>query len=504
MFERVQGFVTRLLPDGDVASQIVKSGIWAAMSNFLSRGLQFVKLLALTWLLTPTDIGLVTYATLALVAVRRISTLGINEALIEKSATDVDEYLNVAWTLRVVRGVVLLAALYVAAPFIARFFVSNRVGLVTNFVRVIGLVSLFKGLENPAIVYFRKNLDFHREFAYRVGRAATIFVVSIGIAWVFRSPWAIVLGEVAGGFVAVVISYLIQRYRPRPAFDRETAGDLLGYGKWITASGLVVYLINNGDDVFVGWFIGPAALALYQTAYQISNTPATEITHVVSSVVFPAYSKLQEDAYALRDAYYKSVGVTTFLSFPTAVGIVAVAPTFAYTFLNDQWASSEVVLVLQVLAMWGLLRSLGATTGPLFQALGHPDYATKIQVGKLLIIAITIYPATQAFGIVGTGGVIVLNSVLFSEPIASLLALRLVDGDLRSFLGLIGYPAIASTIMGLGVFGVRKSFELQQGVLPFLSLVGVGTVIYAAAILACDRWFGYEILDTLTAMQQRI
>lgn len=487
MRERLKRLLATLTPGGGVGEQTVKSGIWASLANGLGRSLQFLKLGALTWLLTQAEFGLVGFALLTLAALRRISKLGIEEALIEHRDDDVDAYLDTAWTLRTLRGVGIGAVAFLAAPFIADFFGNPRA---EPLIQAMAVLPLLKGLENPGVIYFRKNLAFHREFVYRVGKAATIAVVTVAVAFVYRSAWAFVIGDIVGALAALAISYAIHDYRPRPSFDREQFDELFGYGKWITASGLLVYLINEGDDAFVGWLLGASALGVYQFSYRFSNAPATEITHVVSSVAFPAYSKLQDDVERLRSAFYQALTLTTVLSFPTAVGIVVVAPTFVATFLPPAW--EEAAQVMQILALWGLLRSLGATTGPLFQAVGRPDYATKIQFGKLLLIAVLIYPATQAYGIAGTAAVIVLNSALFSEPVASYVAVRTVDGSFRRFFRVVGFPALASVVMGLGVYAVRESLALYEGLVASAVLVVVGVALYVAAVGLLELVFDYE------------
>jgi PST family polysaccharide transporter/lipopolysaccharide exporter len=192
--------------------------------------------------------------------------------------------------------------------------------------------------------------------------------------------------------MTLFVSYVIHGYRPRPEFHHGIATDLFDYGKWILGSGIVLFLINQGDDAFVGWYLGATALGFYQLAYRFSNAPATEVTHIISRVVFPTYSQIQTDKEKLRTGYFRTVQIVTVISFPMAVGIAVVAPTFVRAFLGEQWLPT--ILAMQILAFWGIIRSLGAAVGPLFNALGQPDVNTKLQTLKLVIIAIFIYPAT--------------------------------------------------------------------------------------------------------------
>ncbi|WP_458210698.1 lipopolysaccharide biosynthesis protein [Haladaptatus sp. NG-SE-30] len=478
-----------LTPGGGVSERAVKSGIWASMANVVGRGLQLVKLVVLGTILPPTEFGLVAIALLALAAMNRSSKLGVQEALIQREEDDVDDYLDTAWTLETLRGVLLASITFLAAPTIAAFFDAPRA---VDVVRAMALVPLVTGIQNPGIVYFRKDLTYHKEFVYLVGKAVVSVTVAIVMAYQLRNVWALVYGDIAGVVTATLLSYVLHDHRPRPQLNVGHTRELIGYGKWITASGLVVFLITEGDDVFVGWLLGTTALGLYQYAYKLSNAPATEVTKVLSNVIFPTYSKLQNDAANLRRAYFKTVQLTTFVSIPLGVGIVAVAPTFVRAFLGDEWVPA--ITVMQLLALWGLLRSIGATTGPLFQAVGKPDIPTKIQVGKLVIIALTIYPATAAYGIVGAGAVIVGNALLFSTPVSTYLGVRVVGGSHRRFLRIVAYPLAASGVMYAAVLFVGMNSPVG-GIPKFVLMVVTGIVVYGAAILSMETWGGYGLRD---------
>ena len=494
-FELLRWLKRILSPGGGVSERTVKSGIWASMANFIGRGLQLVKLVILANILTPLQFGLVAYALLTLAAMRRFSNLGINAALIQKEEDNVNDYLDTAWTLSALRGLLLSGIGFVAAPYIASFFGARPP--TTQVIRVMSVIPLLTGIQNPGIVYFRKNLDYDRQFVYLVGKAIVAVGVAIGLAVLWQSVWALVVGDIAGVLTATTLSYVLHDYKPRPNLDMAQVKELVGYGKWITASGIVIFLTTEGDDMFVGWLLGSAAIGIYQYSYKISNAPATEVTKVLSGVIFPTYSKLQNDAANLRRAFFKTVQLATFISIPLAVGIVSVAPAFVDAFLGPEWKPA--IGVMQLLALWGLLRAIGATTGPLFQAVGKPDISTKIQVGKLVILVVAIYPVTTAYGIIGTSALIVGTGLFFSEPIATYFAVREVEGSYRQFLRLLLYPLTASLGMYAVVtfVGARIPFG---GIPKFVLMVATGAVFYGLAIVAMETWGNYGIRGVFQTM----
>jgi PST family polysaccharide transporter/lipopolysaccharide exporter len=480
--DRLLAFIRRtLVPGGGVKERAVKSGIWVTLINVFDRGLQFAKIIILARLLSPTDIGLLGIALLALAVLEQFSEFGIDRALIQRKGENVDEYLNTAWTIEIARSALVVGAAFVAAPYIAVFF--NEPRSADLIIAIAFAAELFR-LRNPGVVYFRKNLDFHKQFAYTLAGSVVNAGVTIGTAFVFRSVWAFVFGRVAGNVVMVVLSYAIHQYRPWPEFDRARAGELLDYGKWILGSSIVLFLINQGDDAFLGWFLTASALGIYQLAYRVSNAPATEITNVISNVVFPAYSRIQSDATRLRNGYFRTIQLTTLISFPLAAGIVVTAPAFVRGFLGEQWL--PMIEPMQILAIGGAIRSLDASTGPLLDAVGRPDYNTKLQIPRLALIAVFIYPATDMWGVSGTALVIVGSGIVLS-PVISYVAVRQIEGALSQFVRLLSYPIFGSAVMVFGLSLVRANVAIGSSVLEFFALTFVGVAIYVS-VMAVIEW----------------
>lgn len=495
---RLRGVVVRLTPGGNLTERAVKSGLWASAITAGTRSLQLVTLVVVAGLLGPTALGLLGIALLTLAVLEVFSNLGMDAALIQRREENVDSYLDTAWVMQVVRGVVLACVAWVVAPHVAAFFGEPRS---VDLVRAIGVSPLLLGLRNPAVMYFQKNLEFHRQFVYQLSGAVVDVGVALVLAFATGSVWALVIGKLAGDATRTVVSYHIHDYRPSFRADVGKGRELFGYGKWIMGASVTAFLLGQGDDVFVGWFLGATALGLYQLAYRLANAPATEITKVISSTMFPTYSKLQDDLPAVRSAYFRVLQFTSFLTFPVSVGILVTAPSFVAGFLGEEWL--PMVPVLQVLTVWGLLLSVGANVGPLFRALGRPDLETKVKLWKLVVVALLIYPATDAYGVVGTAGAIIVASLLTSEPLANYWGLKLVDGTGRQFARTLAYPTATSLAMGSVVYAVRESLTLAPA-LEFVVLVVVGIGVYAAAVLVVDSTTDYDLRSVLALIRRNL
>lgn len=480
--------IDRFVPSGGLAERTAKSGVWATVTNVADRGLQLLLVVILARLLDPADFGLMGIALLTLTALKRFSKLGFDEALIQKPSTDVDSYLNTYWSMETIRGLVLAGLVVAGAPYVAAFFGEPRA---EPILRAIAVTPLLLGLKNPGVIYFQKDLDFHKQFVYTMSGSTMNFVVATAFALATRSVWALVFGYIASDAARLLVSYVIHGFRPRPELDLGVARDLFGFGKWMTGSGIVYFLINQGDDAVVGWALTAASLGFYQVAYRFAKAPATELSQIISSVAFPAYSKLQDDIPTLRAAFFRTFQITTLIAFPMAVGIAVVAPTFVEAFFGEEWM--PMVPVMQLVAIYGLFIALGSTYSPVWKALGRPDYMTKLGVVRLVLTALAIIPATRQFGIAGTAAVVLGIYVFPIMPIDVYLLIQSVETSLGRLLREVSYPAAASLLMGAVVFWLQRTVDLGFAMAEFAVLAAVGAAVYALGVLVLETRFGWGL-----------
>lgn len=491
MLDRLRSMYNRLTAGGSTEAQAVQSGVWVTAINVGDRLLQLLKVIILARLLSPEAFGLLGIALVTIAALRRFSNLGFDEALIQREEENVDAYLNTAWVIKIIRGAVIAIIAFLAAPSLATFFGEPQA---EPLIQLLGFTPLILGVQNPAVMYFRKHLNFHREFVYQVGGRLMDLLVAVTIALEFRSVWALPAGIVAMNLVKAVLSYGIHDYRPSIEFDLNLGREMFGFGKWMFVSSILVFIYGQGDDAFVGWFFTATGLGYYQLAYRFSNAPATEITHVISRVAFPTFSKVQDDTEKLRAGFFSTVQLSTVIAFPMAAGIAAVSRPFVHIFLGAQW--SPMVPLLQILCVWGGLRALGANIGPVFKSLGRPDIETWTQAIQVLVTALIIIPVSERFGIVGVALSVIAGSITILIP-QLYLVLSMVKGDARRLTLITIYPLFASTLMFLVVLLVNDTLLVSYSIFNLVGLVVVGVVSYCIVIGTVEMWTNYSVAPLL-------
>jgi len=482
-----RGIVNNLAKPGEGLSQrVARGGVWVFALRITQRAFGLIRLIILARVLAPHDFGLMGIALLTMATLDTFSQTGFQTALIQKK-DNADAYLDAAWTVLVLRGLLLFAILFFIAPYAAIFF---RASQAEPIIQVIGLSVLLQAFTNIGVIYFQKELEFNKQFVYQLSGTLADFIVAVSAVLVLRSVWALVFGLVAGNAARFIASYLIHPYRPHFSSDLGKAKELFRFGKWILGSSILIFLITQGDDIFVGKLLGATMLGFYQMAYIISNMPATEITHVISQVTFPAYSKLQDSLPKLREAYLKVLQLTAFLSFPIAGLIFVLAPDFTKIFLGEKWM--PMVPAIQVLALWGFIRSIGATTGSVFQGIGKPGIATKLQFVQLILLAMLIYPLSIRWGILGTSLAVVV-SALITNLISSYMVVKVTRCEIWNFSRMIVLPLINVAIMISPIFILKTYWVNSAGILEFFLFIVLGILIYFGLTCLLERSLNYRI-----------
>ena len=473
IINKVKKIINNLARPGENLSEsVVRGGFWVFLLRIVQQLFNLIRLVILARILAPHDFGLMGIALLTMATLETFSQTGFQSALIQKK-DNIESYLNAAWTVLVLRGFILFTILYLVAPYAAILFNAPEA---KPIIQVLSLSFLLQSFANIGVIYFQKELEFNKQFIYQLSGTLADFVVAVSAVLILRNVWALVFGLLAGSFARFIVSYFIHPYRPHFSSDLGKAKELFGFGKWVLGSSILIFLITQGDDIFVGKLLGVAALGFYQMAYRISNIPATEITHVISQVTFPAYSKLQDNIPKLREAYLKVLQVTAFLSFPIAGLIFVLGNDFTRIFLGEKWM--PMVPAMQILIFFGVIRSVNATFGPLYHAAGLPKILTKVSLIQLCLLIIIIYPLANIAGLVGVSlAVTIANfACLVVASIEVLKILRLPSKSLFYSVksSLIVTVVIVSSIY-LFKFIVSKGLHLNY---IFILSILISLIIY--------------------------
>jgi len=480
--------------------RVLVGGSWLIGARVMDRLIGIISISILARLLKPPDFGLVAVASTVVAGVELLSAFGFDWALVRHREPSVDD-LNSAWTLRILFGVLTFVVLTLLGPLAASFYHQTALRPV---LMAMGAASFVGSLENIGTVFFRREFAFHKEFLIRSAAKLAGFLVTVSIAFAYRSFWALVVGVICVRCVTVAASYLFHPYRP--FFSLANARALFGFSTWLLLGNIIEYCREKFADLYIGRVFGPSANGLFAVAGEISIVPITEIASPINRA---AYSKYTEDVRNGRDlgsSYVSIAALIWLISLPMAAGTVAVAPEVIELLLGPQWHAAEPVL--RWLAVGTAFTVMAANTHYVYWALGHTRVVAALSLaGTVIIVPVTVVCARFA-GYTGVAFAFAISSALIL-PINFMILRRLAGikfSDLWRRVWRIAFSAIAMAAIlwlsfkqpdteGIGVAAEMLVVKVAAGFAIYTALVGL-------TWLACGRPAGperatMEILETV-------
>lgn len=452
---------------------------WTFMGATTVRVMQFLVTIVLARLLAPDAFGLFALGTMIITALTLFRDLGFGQALIYHK-TDVQKNAETTFLFSAIFGISAWIVIFFISPLLAMVF--GGPALIWPL-RVMSFSVVLSSFATVPSTLLEKELEFKRRALPELTMGLTYAAVSIALAYKGYGVWSLVIGHIASTAMASAVAWTVAKWKPVASFHKESAKRTLSYGKPLMAATVLFLAFFYIDHAAIGRWLGVTALGYYSLTYTICNLPATNITHVVNKVMFPTYSKLNDDMAALRRAYTRTVKSISMLSFPVAIWLALVANDFVIGFFGTKW--SPAIPIFRVLAFYGMFRSVGATAGNIFLALGQPRWVYRLNCLQLAIAVPLVYPVAMKFGTVGVAVLFTLAYTI-GTSLALWKVVRVLEMTVWEYIGMFKLPMIGS------ISTIAASYAVAAILLPDGLATAVGSAVlsliaYPLVAIGLDR-----------------
>ncbi|MBO1751991.1 lipopolysaccharide biosynthesis protein [Actinotalea sp. BY-33] len=459
--------------ESPVSAQGLASGTrWMVMGRLVTQVSRFVVSILLARLLTPEAFGLVAVAMTTILALEVFKDLGTGAAVIQRPEVD-QALLSSVFYFNVLAGVVCAAAMFFGAPLIATAFGTPDA---TSVVRALSVIMVLSGLTQTHHAVLRRSMRFSGVAAVEMAGALVNGAVSITLALLGAGVWAMVWGNIAGVLAGSVIAWIRSGWKPSAVLRAAPLRSIAGFSLNTAAFNATTFALMNADKILVSRSLGAPALGVYSLAQRTINYPMESVAHVLMTVLFPAFSRIQDDNAALRRGYTRALGAIAFLTLPLMVGAATVARPLVEVVLGEEW--TDLIPLLWFMAPAGALAALLSAVNTLYSAKGRADWMFRwgLASGAFTLVGFVV---GLRWGLVGLA-VAYLAVTLIQTPVGLWIVLRLIDMRLSTLLrSLLPYVAMTAA-MAAATSGVVAA-TAGAGAAPWVQLaVGVltGAVVY--------------------------
>jgi O-antigen/teichoic acid export membrane protein len=411
----MKGFVARFMPSkGSLGARTLSAGAWSLGSAGATFFLRLASNLIMTRLLAPEAFGILAFAVTFAAAVGLLTDMGIHQSIVREKALT-PRFLRVAFTVRILRGLVIAGGVLVCAGVFA--FVGPAIAspdsamawpYMPYLIAMTALMPIMEGFLSSNFDVAKRELRYKNLLVVEVLGHLFRILCQVGFALLSPTVWALFVGAIAGGLGKVVLSHLYlpgPRMRLRlqgtglPRFreeDRPIVEQLWTFGKWIMGSSGMTFIINQGDKILFGFLVPGVSLGLYMIAYVWIGAAQTIVVNFTNSVGFPVVSEIiRNRAGEARRLIRKYQFMIDGLCFAGFLVLLLFGPLIVEVLYTDEYFDagritqllSPIILSLRYRQLGNVVMALGNTRAVFVMA-------TLVAVGTVVFI----YAGFEWFG----------------------------------------------------------------------------------------------------------
>lgn len=319
-----------------LGKQVAKGTLWSGIDRFGGMILQFVSNLVMARILMPSDYGALGMLMIFLAVSQVIVDGGFGSALIQKkNPTQTDYSTILIWSVGL--GAALYLILFLCAPAIGRFYDMPELSPV---LRVVAVSVPLMGISSVQINRLQKQLGFKQIAAGNILSQLIGAGVGITLAILGAGVWSLVWSWLSSAASRVAILYLCSRWLPSAVFSKESFRNLFSFGGYLFLANVLETVCKNLQGLVIGKRFSATQLGYFSQAQKLDNITSYAIPQVIATVMYPVFSKFQDDRQRISEIMNMDVRVISFLLYPVFTLLILEAAPIIELLYGAKWLPS--------------------------------------------------------------------------------------------------------------------------------------------------------------------
>jgi len=445
---------------------------WVALANVFQQILSLVSIVIFAKLLSPDDFGAFSILMVFTGFLAIFSDMGTSAALIHVEKPS-NQLLSSIFYFNLFIGATLATGLILFSAPIASYFENPQLKVLLQIVSLNFIIVSFGIVQRTLL---QKNIDF--KHLSLINSLALLIGLVCGLTAAYNGLgiYSLLIQMIITSLLGTGLIWYHASWRPQWYFSLDEIKKIWKYTSNLSVFTIINYFSKNADNFLIGKYLSISALGVYSIAYRIMLYPLQNISSILMRVLFPAFSKLQNDDEKFRKVYLRVIFYISLISFPIMAGLIATANIFVDVLFGDKWQGLAMLLI--ILAPSGMMRSIFTTVGTIFMAKGNTD--TQLKLGTVnAILTVIGFIVGLNWGVNGVAlSYLIVNLIMFYPTFKiswGQIGLSVKDG-----LAEIAPIFTISTLMGLGVYFSNLLFfqNIENQFLRLLLMVTLGITLY--------------------------
>lgn len=456
-----------------IKKQTITGAFWKFGERILSQVFRFIVSIILARLLYPEDYGLIALVLLVITICDKLLICGFATALIQKKDADDLDFSSVLY-FSLISALLLYLLVYFTAPYISDFYNHFDRHELILVIRVIGLSLFFVAYNSVQHAYVSKNMLFKRYFWSTLGGTLISGGIGVLMAIMGYGIWALVVQYFLVILVDGFILFFTISWRPKILFSLERLRSMFSYGWKIFVASMIKTLYNDLRGMVIAKVYTPSDLAFYNRGQSLPMLVDNNVSGTIDSVLFPAYSKLQNDRPALLNAVRRYVKTSSYILMPLLLLMAVSSSTLVTILLTDKWLPC--VPYMEIFCFSFIFTPIEVGNLQAIKALGRSDVVLKLEIIKKSI-GVLLLLITVPFGMKAIAYSMLATSFI-SASLNSWPNQKLLNYSLTQQLNDIMPSLVMSLILFLGLRVLLYYVEHIDVYIQLLFLCSIGIIFY--------------------------
>lgn len=341
----------------EISNKIQQASKWSLVTEIVSKLTSPITNMVLARLLVPEAFGMVATVTMITSLADLLANAGFQKYLVQcdHEGEEYDRRTNVAfWANLSVSALLWIVIALFRNPIAAA---AGNGGLGTALA-VASLSLPLTALSSTQMARFRRDLDFKTLFYAKLLGICIPLIVTIPLAFVLRSFWALILGNLAVSVSNAVLLTLRSKWKPSFYFCFSRLCEMLGFSLWTFLEQFLGWANLNIGIFVVGVFLSDYYLGLYKTSMASVNQIMSILVNAVSPVLLSSLSRLKDDDREYKAVFYQFEETISMVIFPLGIGIFVFRDLYTQILLGSQWGEAA-----SFVGLWSLVRAVWVVFG---------------------------------------------------------------------------------------------------------------------------------------------
>jgi PST family polysaccharide transporter len=479
----------------EIGRMVKRGAVWAVGSQVAGQVIRFVSVIVLARLLTPSDYGAASIAVALGSFSVLLGDLGYGTALVQaKDATQ--RRASTAYWAAIAAGVAVTAIAALGA-YPASLVLGEPE--VTGLVIVGGLTFFLVATGSTSNALLTRSMSFGVIQGATVAAWLAAAAAAITAAAVGAGAWALVIQQVVLAGVTALLFIIAARWRPSFQFSRDAFRSLSAFALPVTGGSVFGVVQPLLAALLIGALLSVHELGIWSLAMSVVVLPASLFSYPIARVMYAAFARLRDTPERIAGTWINGFTTLAAIALPALFGLIAVAPDVVPLAFGSQW--HDAVPVVQILAVFLMVRTLQTWNTPVMDAFGKPHVAMLINLAVLIVLAPGVWIGSS-FGIEGVAIAFSVATFLAGELPSYIITTRALRLNPLRVLGRLGGIIFSSGVMCVAVAMLRRALE-DAGIgveLRVLLEGAAGAIVYLGCLTLSARGIARELLGMVRGL----